>query len=292
MKIASVHTGGKGQAAIIYPEGALTVSAITAHTGSSWKTNLLQIIKSGQLDDIVSWFIKDKGKTAARLHDKIIPFADIRYLPLYRKPSKIIGVGLNYPDHIVNLSEKQPEHFPGTFMKPDTSVIGYGDTISIPGMSDRTTAEAELGIIIGRKAKNVPRENWSDVVAGFTCIVDVTAEDILVLNPRFLTLAKGFDSFFSFGPFLVTPDEVLPLGSQRISTVLNGNVVAENIVSNMVFPPDQLVSVYSSVFTLMPGDIISTGTPGAAVINDGDAVEAKIDGFSALKNYVVDEKKR
>ncbi len=291
MKLATVLSGGIEKAAVIYPEGAIPVCELADFIGADWNTGLFGIISNGQLEDIRSWFNTDHGKTAFKLQDKVIPFSEAKYLPLYRKPSKIIGVGLNYPEHIVNLSEKQPEIYPGTFIKPYTTIVGYGDTIIIPAMSERTTAEAELGIIIGKEARDVSEEEWTDIVAGFTCVIDVTAEDILSLNPRFLTLAKGFDSFFSFGPFLTTPDEVLPLGGQRISTIINGKVKAENIVSNMIFPPARLVSVYSKVFTLLPGDIISTGTPGAAVIKEGDTAEAKIDGFSTLKNYIIDEKK-
>ncbi len=290
MKLASVLSGGIEQAAVVYPEGAIPVSVLADYVGADWNAELFEIIGSGQLGAIARWFNSDQGMTAIKLQDKVIPFSEIKYLPLYRRPSKIIGVGLNYPEHILNLSEKQPEIYPGTFIKPYTTIIGYGDSIFIPSMSERTTVEAELGIIIGKEARNVDEENWTDIIAGFTCIIDVTAEDILSLNPRFLTLAKGFDSFFSFGPFMLTPDEVLPLGDQRISTAINGKVCAENIVSNMIFPPSRLVSLYSKVFSLLPGDIISTGTPGAAVIRHGDSAEAKIDGFSALRNYIVDEK--
>lgn len=290
MKLASVISGGVEKAAVIYPEGAIPVQELAASLGEEWGTDLFEIITGGQLDDIRAWFNADHGKTALKLQDKVIPFSEVKYLPLYRKPSKIIGVSLNYPEHIVNLSAKQPEIYPGTFIKPYTTIVGYGDTIVIPAMSERTTAETELGIIIGKEARDVAEEDWTDIVAGFTCIIDVTAEDILSLNPRFLTLAKGFDSFFSFGPFLLTPDEVMPLGDQRISTAINGKVCAENIVSNMIFPPARLVSLYSKVFSLLPGDIISTGTPGADVISHGDSAEAKIDGFSPLKNYIVDEK--
>lgn len=292
MKIATVHYRETEEAAIICPDGAMPLNVLSAHLQVDWPTGLLEIIKSGRLEEINRWIISDKGKTISCLQDKVIPFSKVRYAPLYRKPSKIIGVGLNYPEHIVDLSERKPESYPGTFIKPYTTIIGFGDTIMIPELSQRTTAEAELGIVIGTEAKNVPRENWTSCVAGFTCIIDVTAEDILSLNPRFLTLAKGFDSFFSFGPFLMTPEEVLPLGDQLISTVINGEVRGENIVSNMIFPPDQLISVFSSVYTLLPGDVISTGTPRAGVIAHGDVVEAKIEGFSSLKNLVIDLKRQ
>ena len=106
-------------------------------------------------------------------------------------------------------------------MKPDTTIIGHGDTILIPRQSERTTAEAELGIIIGRPCKNVSREDWLSVVAGFTPIIDMTAEDILRRNPRYLTRTKSFDTFFSFGPVLLTPDEIGDVLDLTVSPEMN-----------------------------------------------------------------------
>jgi 2-keto-4-pentenoate hydratase/2-oxohepta-3-ene-1,7-dioic acid hydratase in catechol pathway len=118
----------------------------------------------------------------------------------------------------------------------------------------------------------------------------MTAEDILRRNPRYLTLSKSFDTFFSFGPLLWTPDEVEDVMSLQVSTVINGQIHASNVVANMTFPPDFLVSFHSKVMTLLPGDIISTGTPGAAPIRHEDRVECRIEGFEALLNFVVDKK--
>ena len=122
-------------------------------------------------------------------------------------------------------------------------------------------------------------------------IIDMTEEDILRQNVRYLTLSKSFDTFFSFGPQLVTPDEIKDVSKLKVSTLLNGDVQAENVVSNMTFSPDFLVSFLSHAMTLLPGDIISTGTPGAVVIKDGDMVECKIDDFLSLINPVKDLKK-
>ena len=128
------------------------------------------------------------------------------------------------------------------------------------------------------------------MIAGFTTIIDMTAEDILQRNPRYLTLSKSFDTFFSYGPQLVTPDEVADVEALEVATVHNGRVHRQNRVANMTFPPDQLISFHSQVMTLMPGDVISTGTPGAVVIGEGDRVECRIGGFAPLANTVVDLK--
>jgi len=140
------------------------------------------------------------------------------------------------------------------------------------------------------KRQDVAREDWLSVVAGFTTIIDMTAEDILRRNPRYLTMSKSFDTFFSFGPVLVTPDEIEDVTGLRVQTVVNGEVRAENTVDNMTFPPDFLVAFHTAVWTALPGDIISTGTPGAAAIADGDTVECRIDGFETLTNPVRDLK--
>ena len=170
------------------------------------------------------------------------------------------------------------------------AIIGYGNTIEIPLQSEKPTGEAELGIIIGKKCKNVDRKDWLSVVAGFTNVLDMTAEDILRENPRFITHSKSFDTFFSFGPHLVTPDEIEDIMLLKVATVINGQIYAQNLVSNMTFPLDYLISFYSGVMTLLPGDIISTGTPRAVQLKDGDVIECQIDGFTPLKNQVIDLK--
>ncbi|MFH1575262.1 MAG: fumarylacetoacetate hydrolase family protein, partial [Acidobacteriota bacterium] len=119
-----------------------------------------------------------------------------------------------------------------------------------------------------------------------------TAEDILRQNPRYLTMSKSFDTFFSFGPQLVTPDEIDDLYRLKVATVINGTVHAMNTVDHMTFSPDELISFHSQVMTLLPGDVISTGTPGAAPIADGDEVACHISGFEPLENRVIDLKKQ
>jgi 2-keto-4-pentenoate hydratase/2-oxohepta-3-ene-1,7-dioic acid hydratase in catechol pathway len=172
-------------------------------------------------------------------------------------------------------------------MRPDTTIVGPSDEIRLPEQSGRVTAEAELVVVIGREAKDISEEEAPSIVAGFTTVLDMTAEDILKKNPRYLTRAKSFDTFFSFGPELVTTDEVDDVGALEVSTVLNGEVRSANSVSNMTFSPWWLVAFHSRVMRLLPGDLISTGTPGAVVIREGDVAECRISGFKPLANPVV-----
>lgn len=290
MRLASIKINGCETAAILTPRGALPVAHLNRRTGADWATSLFEILRQGQLQDLNDGYRTLTGEQLAAWSTDLIPAAEIKYGPLYRQPRKIWGIGLNYREHASDLHEQAPTVAAASFMKPDTTIIGPGDTINIPQQSQRTTAEAELGVIIGRRCKDVSIEEAPSVVAGFTTIIDMTAEDILKQNPRYLTRAKSFDTFFSFGPELLTPDEVTDILSLQVATIINGNLHRKNSVANMTFRPWELIAFHSRVMTLLPGDIISTGTPGAVVIADGDRVECRIDGFAPLTNPVRDLK--
>lgn len=264
---------------------------INSRIGVAWPDHMDELIKQEQLAPLNQWYKKEGKKQIETWTDTVLTEGAIHYAPLYRTPPKIWGIGLNYTAHAGDLSEKAPTDLPASFMKPTTTIIGYGDDIQIPRLSQKTTAEAELGVVIGKCCKDVPKEYWLDYVAGFTTIIDMTAEDILRQNPRYLTVSKSFDTFFSFGPQLITPDEIEDVYKLKVATVINGRVHAENTVNHMTFPPDELVSFHSQVMTLVPGDVISTGTPGATPINDGDEITCIISGFEPLRNRVVDQKK-
>ena len=210
------------------------------------------------------------------------------FAPPYRRPGKIWCIGLNYTAHARALDEKVPK-FPGSFLRPPTTIIGPGEPIVLPKGIGRITVEAELAVIIGASCRDVDRRGAEEAIFGYTCVLDVTAEDILRQNPRYLTRAKSFDTFFSFGPAILSRDEVPDLGSLVVRTIVNGEVCAENAVANMTFDPIELVRYHSRATTLEPGDIISTGTPGASPIQPGDVARCEITGFPALENPVVSE---
>lgn len=286
MRLATISDGGREVAAVATASGALPVSRINQVHGTSFETDLFGLVKAGQVRKLRDSISGSSGGSAQGLFAGAIPHARVAYGPPYRHPRKIWGIGLNYVEHASDLKEVSPSQEPASFMKPDTTIIGPGDTIRLPGQSRRTTGEAELGVIIGREAKDVSEEEAPAVVAGLTTVIDMTAEDILEKNPRFLTRAKSFDTFFSFGPQMVTLDEVDDVEALEVSTVINGELHRKNLVSNMTFSPWFLVSFHSKVMTLLPGDIISTGTPGAVVIRSGDTVSCEITGFETLSNPV------
>ncbi len=289
MRLSTIKLNGTETAAIVTPGGVIPVESVNRISRKCWPIDLFEIIQTGTLGEMNTWY-RAGGCTALNAADTILSQKEVNFAPLYRHPRKIWGIGLNYVDHAGDLSEKAPTIAPASFAKFDTTIIGPGDQIKIPLQSDKTTAEAELGIIFSKQCKDVDEKDWLSVVAGFTTLIDMTAEDILRINPRYLTRSKNFDTFFSFGPQLITPDEINDLMSLKVATVSNGKIHAQNVVSNMTFPPSYLVSFHTKVATMLPGDIICTGTPRAVPIKDGDIVECRIDGFEPLVNPVIDLK--
>ncbi|MBZ4654441.1 MAG: fumarylacetoacetate hydrolase [Peptococcaceae bacterium] len=251
MKLATIRSDAGEVAAVYTAKGLVPVAEIDRILKQNWSTDMLELITTGQLAKMNEWYRRQGKKQVEAL--SAIPKEEVVYAPLYRRPRKIWGIGLNYVDHTSDLAERAPHKEPASFMKPDTSIIGPMDEIKIPLQSERTTAESELGVIFGKQCKNVEREDWLSVVAGFTTIIDMTTEDILRKNPRYLTRSKSFDTFFSFGPQLVTPDEIEDVMNLKVATVINGQIYAQNVVSNMTFPPDFLVSFHSKVMTMLPG---------------------------------------
>jgi 2-keto-4-pentenoate hydratase/2-oxohepta-3-ene-1,7-dioic acid hydratase in catechol pathway len=200
----------------------------------------------------------------------------------------IWGAGLNYRGHSDDLNSPQPSSGPGSYLRPANCLIGNGGHIELPAQSKRVTAEAELGLIIGTSCKNVLRQNWRSVVAGVTAVLDMTAEDVIRENPRYIPWAKGFDTFCSVGPVLVTLDELGDdaLRSLRVTTVLNGKTIATATPSEMKYDLGYLVEYFTAGRTLEPGTVICTGTPGAAVVNAGDTVQAVVEHVGTLTHPV------
>ena len=267
---------GHESAAVVVSDGVVMVDDINQQFSTNWPTDVFSLLQRG-LDQLLSEQAHALSVNQLRQNFSV--------KPLYRHCRKIIGIGLNYLDHAKDLNAPHPTE-PASFMKGDNTIIGFRDPISLPSQSKRVTAEAELAVVIGKTCKGVSENEAMSCVAGFCLVIDMTAEDILQRNPRFLTKAKNFDTFFSFGPELITPDELPYIPSLRVGTWKNGELYRENTISNMAFQPAYLVSHFSDISTLYPGDIISTGTPGATPISSGDEVECRVAGFQSLINTV------
>jgi len=200
------------------------------------------------------------------------------------EPSKIVCVGLNYHAHVkASQSADEAPAYPLLFLKPPSSIIGPEEKIVHPEQSERVDYEAELGVVIGKTARNVPEDRAEDYIFGFTCVNDVTARDLQKKDGQW-SRAKGFDTFCPVGPWLVTE---LNYRDVLVEGILNGEIKQSGRTSLMIFNIPFLISYISSVMTLYPGDLISTGTPaGIAPMKPGDKIEVKVEGIGSLVNYM------
>ena len=212
-----------------------------------------------------------------------VPLDEVRLLAPVIPRSKVVGIGRNYADHAAELDHEVPTR-PLVFLKPNTSVIGPDDPIVLPAFSDEVPYEGELAVVIKRICKDVPRERVADVVLGYTVANDVTARDVQRTDDQWAR-AKGFDSSCPLGPWIETELDVDDL---RLTTRLDDETVQDGRTSQMVFDVPELVAYVSSAFTLLPGDVILTGTPsGVGPLAPGQRVEVEVEGIGTLSNPVV-----
>ncbi len=198
------------------------------------------------------------------------------------KPTKIIAAGLNYKDHAAEIGMPLPEE-PLIFFKPPSSVIGNNETIVLPSSSSHVEFEGELAVVIGKKAKDISADEASDYIAGYTCANDITARDLQKKDGQW-SRAKGFDTFTPLGPDIVSGIDPTNL---NITLKQNGEIKQQSNTKQMVFNVFEVVSFISKIMTLLPGDIILTGTPpGVAPIHNGDTLQVEIEGIGILTNSV------
>lgn len=241
-------------------------------------------VVDGDLDDVASLTVNAIDghpfapfeRTSARL-----AMSDVRLLPPVL-PNKVIGIGKNYADHAREMGGEPPTT-PVMFLKPSTSVIGPGESVVLPKQSQQVEFEGEIAVVIGRLARDVPPGRVDDVILGYTCANDVTARDLQQSDGQW-TRAKAFDSFCPLGPWIST--EVDPAGLS-VQTEVNGDVRQSAPASAMVHSISDLVVFVSSVMTLIPGDVILTGTPaGVGALSDGDHVSVTVAGVGRLDHTV------
>ena len=208
-------------------------------------------------------------------------FSQVKLLPPCN-PSKVVAVGLNYRDHAHELGLAIPEE-PVLFLKPATTILGPGESVICPRMSSRVDYEAELGVVVKDRTRNISPEEAPDHILGYTCANDVTARDLQKKDGQW-TRAKSFDTFCPVGPWIETD---LDPGNLLIQSYLNGERRQSSRTSQLIFNVHELVSFISGVMTLEPGDLIITGTPaGIGPMKPGDEIEVRIEGIGSLKNIV------
>ena len=224
--------------------------------------------------------------SAAAMH----PLSAVRLLAPLPKPPKFICIGLNYRDHAIESGLPIPAT-PTVFAKYSNAVIGPGDTIQIPQVSQEVDYEAELAFVIGRRGKHVAPAQWKDCVFGYTIVNDVSARDFQRATSQWI-IGKTFDTFAPMGPELVSADEIEDPHNLRISCEVNGRVLQDSSTSQLIFRIPELVAYLSQVMTLEPGDVVSTGTPPGVgfarkppiFLQPGDEVVVKVEGLGELRN--------
>jgi 2-keto-4-pentenoate hydratase/2-oxohepta-3-ene-1,7-dioic acid hydratase in catechol pathway len=212
----------------------------------------------------------------------------VRLLPPCQ-PSKVIAIGLNYKDHISEFGRTEIPTEPVLFLKAVSSVIGAGEPIVIPSGVSRVDYEGEMAVVIGREGRYILEEKANDYIFGVTCLNDVTARSLQKKDGQWAR-AKSFDTFSPLGPYIARG---ISYDDLAIETRLNGRTVQSSRTSEMIFSIPKLVAFVSTVMTLFPGDVISTGTPmGVGPVQAGDVVEISLEGIGVLKNPVVNERSR
>lgn len=232
-------------------------------------------------------------EASARVSRK--PLSAVRLEAPVPRPGKFLAIGLNYEDHIREVGAKRPEN-PSCFAKVATSITGPFDPVHRPRVSDALDYEGELGVVIGRRCRHVPRERARDVVAGFVVANDVSVRDWQKAWPQ-VVIPKSFDTHGPFGPWITTTDEIEDPHGLGIRTLVNGEVRQQSNTQEMVFDCWDLIAILSQAVTFEPGDILITGTPPGVAMGmspprwlvPGDVVTVEIDGLGRIENRIVAE---
>jgi 2-keto-4-pentenoate hydratase/2-oxohepta-3-ene-1,7-dioic acid hydratase in catechol pathway len=238
--------------------------------------------------------LRAAADAAARARTRL-PLASLRLLAPILRPPKFLAVGLNYADHVAEAGLEAPK-LPTVFNKQSTCVAGPRDPIHMPRVSSALDYEGELGFVIGRRCRHVPRARAHEVIAGYLVVDDVTVRDWQLRIPTW-TMGKSFDTHGPLGPWLTTADEVGDPHGLRLRTWVNGELRQDSSTKHLIFDCFALVEHLSTAFTLEPGDVISTGTPGGVgialkppkLLKVGDVVKVEIEGLGALENTVIPE---
>ena len=270
MKFASYEHAGRAIAAVV--SGPDTVRDLTpllgeAPSGISPMRRLVDLLGQNSLDpsDIESL--------------PLVPMAELTILPLIVDPGKIVAAPVNYRDHQEEMKQLGDVSALGFFLKAPSSVLADGGTVQIPYSDRRFDQEGELAFVVGKLARHVSVEDALDYMAGFTCLLDITMRGGEDRSTR-----KSFETFTPVGPFLVTSDEVGEPSGLTLQTRVNGEIRQDADIKDLIWGVPEFLSYVSSVMTLHPGDIVTTGTPaGIGQINDGDIIEVEIGGVGALR---------
>ena len=290
MKIANVMLKGEEICVVNTQDGLVPAYQLAEHPGSRRHPSVADVVADpSYLSRLQSSLDRRKGN-----YETIDESGAVFSSPL-GNPEKILCIGLNYRNHALETKKEIPDN-PTVFSKFNNSIAAHNQDIVIPDSARQLDYEGELGIMIGRTARNVPIESSMDCVFGFFVGNDVSARDLQYRTTQWL-LGKTPDGFFPAGPFITTVDDIVDPQDLRIMTRLNGEVRQNSSTSNMIFKCNYLISYLSRYMTLRPGDVISTGTPEGVIlgmpperrawIKKGDVVEVEIENLGILRNKFV-----
>ncbi len=286
MKLVTFTEGGSTRIGVLRDDDIVDLSK----ADTALPTDMLSLLQAGSEALAAASRAADTARQNAGISLDVVRIE----APIGRPP-KILAVGLNYADHVAETGRERPK-IPMIFNKQSTSVIGTGEPIHVPRVSDRVDWEGELAFVIGRRCRHVPRDRAAEVIVGYTIVNDVSVRDWQMRSPTF-TMGKSFDTHCPLGPVIVTPDEVGDPHNLDIRTWVNDDLRQSSNTRELIFNCFALVEHLTTAFTLEPGDVISTGTPsgvGAAMdpptwLRPGDVVRIAIEGIGELSNPVVAE---
>jgi 2,4-diketo-3-deoxy-L-fuconate hydrolase len=273
---------------------AAALSASGQRSGTPFPVDMLALLRDGT--SALQVARRALAFAAQSPSSLVLDFSEVRLCAPIPRPGKILCSGVNYKGHLDENPGAVLPKFPFFFSKVPSAVIGPGDPIIKPVMTNQLDYEVELAVVIGKKAKNLTETEAIDCVAGYTILHDVSARDIQFQDSQ-ITLGKNFDSFAPMGPCLVTADELSDLSDVRLRTLVNGQVMQDGTTADWFTPLPELLAFLSSVMSLEPGDVISTGTPAGigyfrqpqVFLQPGDRVAVEVAGIGRLENPVIDE---
>lgn len=284
MKLARFDHGGRAKLGVVVEEDVIDL----AEEIEGLPHDMASVLATGPelLDRIRALTVSQAPRT---------PLSEVRLLPPVERPPKFLAIGANYVDHAAEGDFELPEH-PIFFNKQSTCVNGPYDPILKPRISDQLDYEGELGFVVGRRCRYVPRERAAEVIGGYVVINDVSVRD-WQLRTATWTLGKSWDSHGPFGPWIVTPEDVPDPHALELRTWVNGDLRQSANTRDMIYDCFAQVETLSTVFTLEPGDLVATGTPAGVgllmspprLLAIGDVVRVEVSGLGAIENTVIDE---
>jgi 2-keto-4-pentenoate hydratase/2-oxohepta-3-ene-1,7-dioic acid hydratase in catechol pathway len=284
MKLATFSQGGTMRIGVVLDNGIVDLSA----AASDLPREMTAFLVAGAP-------ALDKARSAAKNRVHVVPLSSVKFEAPIQRPPEFLAIGLNYADHIAETGMKKPE-FPMYFNKQNSCVNGPYDPIHLPRVSNTLDYEGELGFVIGRRCRHVSRDRAHEVIGGYFIVNDVSVRE-WQRKAQTMTLGKSFDTHGPTGPWIVTPDELGDPHNLDLRTMVNGEERQHSNTKNLIFNCYEQVETLSTVFTLQPGTLISTGTPSgvAAAMNPpkwlkpGDVVRIEIEKIGFIENQVVEE---